>query len=161
MLKANRARTLYDKTSKFYNPRYRKIQFEKYRTVLSDQLLDGDILDLGSGTGLLSEFLGKKVHQVDISKGMLLLGRGKRVQADIENLPFKTDRFDYVLSFSALMNAENPEGVIKEVKRVLKPGGIFIITYLKGFDFSEILKRYFKLEAMRDCGEDVSFILKN
>jgi ubiquinone/menaquinone biosynthesis C-methylase UbiE len=92
---------------------------------------------------------------------MLLFGKGRRVQADIENLPFKTDRFDYVLSFSALMNAENPEGAVKEVKRVLKPEGIFIVTYLKSFDFSDTLKRYFKLIDMRSCGEDVCFILKN
>lgn len=161
MLKAKRAKELYDKTAKIYNPRYKTVQFEKYRMALSDQLLDGDILDLGSGTGLLSEFLGKKVHQVDVSKGMLLLSRGRRVQADIENLPFKSDRFDYVLSFSALMNAEHPEAVIKEVKRVLKPSGTFIVTYLKSFDFSEELRRYFKLADMRDCGEDVCFILKN
>ena len=161
MLKARKARELYDKTAKRYNLRYRRTQLEKYRTALSDQLLDGDILDLGSGTGLLSKFLGKKVHQVDVSKGMLLLSRGRRVQADIEKLPFRTNKFDYVLSFSALMNAENPEAVIKEVKRVLKPDGTFIVTYLKSFDFSEVLKRYFKLIDMRECGEDVCFILRN
>lgn len=161
MLRATKAQELYDKTSKFYNPRYRKIQFDKYNIALNDQILEGDILDLGSGTGLLSEFLGRRIHQVDISKGMLLFGKGRRVQADIENLPFKTDRFDYVLSFSALMNAENPEGAVKEVKRVLKPEGIFIVTYLKSFDFFDTLKRYFKLIDMRSCGEDVCFILKN
>ena len=92
MLRATKAQELYDKTSKFYNPRYRKIQFDKYNIALNDQLLDGDILDLGSGTGLLAEFLGKRIHQVDISKGMLLLGKGRRVQADIENLPLQNQQ---------------------------------------------------------------------
>jgi ubiquinone/menaquinone biosynthesis C-methylase UbiE len=59
------------------------------------------------------------------------------------------------------MNAENPEAAVKEVKRVLKPGGTFIVTYLKSFDFTDILKRHFKLIDSRDCGEDVCFILKN
>ena len=161
MLKAINAKGLYDKTAKLYNLRYRRIQLEKYKIALHDQLLDGEILDLGSGTGLLSKFLGKKIYQVDVAKGMLLLSRGRRVQADIEKLPFRANKFDYVLSFSALMNAENPEAVIKEVKRVLKPKGIFIVTYLKSFDFSEPLRRHFKLINSRDCGEDVCFILKN
>ena len=161
MLKAIKAKELYDKTAKLYNFRYRRTQFEKYKIALHDQLLDGEILDLGSGTGLLSKFLGKRIHQVDVSKGMLLLSRGRRVQADISKLPFRANKFDYVLSFSALMNAENPEGAIKEVKRVLKPEGIFIVTYLKSFDFTEMLKRHFKLIDSRDCGEDVCFILKN
>ena len=43
MLRVTKAQELYDKTSKFYNPRYRKIQFDKYTVALNDQILDGDI----------------------------------------------------------------------------------------------------------------------
>ena len=37
MLRATKAQELYDKTSKFYNPRYRKIQFDKYNIALNER----------------------------------------------------------------------------------------------------------------------------
>ena len=39
-------------------------------------------------------------------------GDVRHSQADISKLPFRANKFDYVLSFSALMNAENPEAAV-------------------------------------------------
>ena len=159
MLFPRQAKDLYDKTANFYNRRYKSVQFEKYRRALTDIDLSGKVLDVGSGTGLLSEFLGKKVISCDISIKMLKQGKSKNVQADMAKLPFKSNSFDSVLSFSALMNSNNVKETIAEIYRVMKKEGIFIVSYLKKFNFSEPLENKFKLEKIIDYGEDICFIL--
>ena len=159
MLNSKLARELYDKTSDIYNNRYHSIQFEKYSFALKDVQLSGKILDLGSGTGLLSKFLKKKLISIDISKKMLIKSNSKNVQGDMSELPFKDNSFDTILSFSALMNSNSPKKTINEVHRILKPKGIFVVTYLKNFDFTKDLQRKFKIIESIDCGEDICFKL--
>jgi len=161
MLNSKIAQKLYDKTADIYNIRYRSIQFEKYSCALKDVDLSGKILDLGSGTGLLSKFLNQKLISVDISKKMLRRSNSKNVQGDMSELPFKENVFDIVLSFSALMNSPNPKKTINEVNRILKPEGIFVVTYLKSFDFTKDLQRKFKIRESIDCGEDIGFVLNS
>ncbi len=159
MLNSKLAQKLYDKTADIYNSRYRTIQFEKYSRALENVTLSGKILDLGSGTGLLSKFLNRKLISVDISKKMLTKSNSKNVQGDMAKLPFKNNSFDLVLSFSALMNSSSPQKTINEVHRILKPEGIFVVTYLKSFDFTKDLRQKFKIKESIDCGEDVCFVL--
>lgn len=90
------------------------------------------ILDLGCGT---AEFGVKKnnwdIIGVDISYGMCAIASTKKVlviNADAVALPFKDDSFECVFSSLALQWAEDPEAVIKEILRVLKPDGTAIIT---------------------------------
>lgn len=45
---------------------------------------------------------------------------------DAENLPFKDNYFDIVYSWGVIHHSENPEQIIKEILRVLKPGGKFL-----------------------------------
>lgn len=159
MLNSRLAQKLYDKTSDIYNSRYRSVQFEKYSRTLKDIDLSGKILDLGSGTGLLSIFLKKKLISIDISQKMLIKSNSKNVQGDMVKLPFKDNSFDTVLSFSALMNSNSPQKTINEVYRILKPKGVFIVTYLKDFDFTKDLQRKFKINESIDCKEDICFRL--
>lgn len=151
---------LYDKTADIYNSRYSEVQKEKYRQALAGIKLSGRILDLGSGTGLLKEFLSIDLVGTDISMKMLIKSTGVRVQANAESLPFNSNSFDYVLSFSTLMNVENPELALKEVKRVLTKDGIFICTFLKSFNLDKVIIDNFKILEKKDCGEDICFILK-
>lgn len=90
---------------------------------------------------------------------MLNKSNSKNVQGDMSELPFKNESFDTVLSFSALMNSPNPQKTIEEVYRIIKPKGSFVVTYLKSFDFTNDLKRKFKINESIDCGEDICFVL--
>jgi SAM-dependent methyltransferase len=47
-------------------------------------------------------------------------------RVDAERLPFKSEFFDVVYSWGVIHHSEKPELIIAEIKRVLKPGGIFI-----------------------------------
>lgn len=148
----------YNQTANIYNKRYREVQREKYKLMLAGIELKGKILDHGCGTGLLSEFLKRELVGVDNSKEMLKI-RGSGDLADAEELPYKSNSFDYVLSFTTLQNCSDPERAIKEVKRVSKPKGTFICTFLKSFKLEPLLEKHFKIIEKRPCGEDIGFIL--
>lgn len=58
-----------------------------------------------------------------------------QVVGDLFSLPFRDDTFDYVFSIYVLEHVPNPELAIKEMHRVLKPGGICysFIPFIQGF----------------------------
>ena len=93
------------------------------------------ILDIAAGTGTSSIALAKSGAQVvaaDFSAGMIEVGRQKHpqlefVQADAMALPFKTGEFDAVTISFGLRNIKDPKRALKEMYRVLKPGGRLVI----------------------------------
>lgn len=100
------------------------------------------ILDIATGTGdlaiLFSQTQASKIIGIDLSAGMLEVGRRKvtelnlddrleMVQGDSENLPFEDNSFDAITVGFGIRNFENLEKGLTEILRVLKPNGIFVI----------------------------------
>lgn len=155
-------REAYDSTAPFYNRRYGDIQRVKYQ-IMIDLPVEGTVLDIGCGTGLLYDFLGEAEYVgVDISFEMLRQGRfTRKVLADCEALPFGDAVFDRVFSFTVLQNLPS-HAMISEAYRVLKYGGIFVLTVLKKSYSDTILDAVHEFEIIdrRHCGEDLGYILK-
>lgn len=102
------------------------------------------ILDVGCGAGFLSNRLAQEsfeVHGIDLSEESLHVAQKydstEKVhyqKADAYNLPYLEDDFDIVLAMDFLEHVENPEQVVKEISRVLKPGGMFFFhTFNRNF----------------------------
>lgn len=100
------------------------------------------ILDIATGTGDLAINLAKtnatKITGLDISSGMLEIGKQKiktkgldtkieMVLGDSENMPFANNTFDAITVAFGVRNFENLENGLKEIYRVLKPNGTFVI----------------------------------
>lgn len=93
-----------------------------------------DILDIACGGGFLSNSLAKhypRVCGIDASASSLDVARkhdstGKvdYQVADAYKLPFQNSEFDVVCLMDFLEHVEEPQKVIQEAARVLKPGGI-------------------------------------
>jgi demethylmenaquinone methyltransferase / 2-methoxy-6-polyprenyl-1,4-benzoquinol methylase len=102
------------------------------------------ILDLAGGTGDLSLALSKKVGKsgkvilADINQSMLQLGRDKLINhgfvaeisyllGDAENLPLTSNSLDSIVIAYGLRNVTDKSAALREMYRVLKPGGKTVI----------------------------------
>ena len=100
------------------------------------------ILDIATGTGdlaiLMAQTDAKKIIGLDISAGMLEVGVKKiadkklsntieMVLGDSENMPFEDNYFDAITVAFGVRNFETLEKGLKEILRVLKPNGVFVI----------------------------------
>lgn len=106
------------------------------------------VLDLAGGTGDLSELFAARVGPTgqvvlaDINASMLSLGRDRLldagvgnappVQADAEHLPFEDGSFDCVSIGFGLRNVTRKDRALKEMLRVLVPGGrVLVLEFSK------------------------------
>jgi demethylmenaquinone methyltransferase / 2-methoxy-6-polyprenyl-1,4-benzoquinol methylase len=120
------------------------------------------MLDVATGTGdfaLQALTLNpEKIIGVDISEGMLEAGR-KKIQkrglaekielyrGDSENLLFEENKFDAVTVGFGVRNFENLEKGLREINRVIKPGGMLVVLEFsrpRRFPFRQIYNFYFK-----------------
>ncbi|WP_436344069.1 class I SAM-dependent methyltransferase [Natronorubrum sp. FCH18a] len=107
-------------------------------TVYSDYTFDR-ILDVGCGDGELTMRIGKScgafdIFGVDISRGSVKSAQNRGVNAvlldiDHEGLPFRDGTFDSIHSGEVFDYIKNDSHYFREIYRVLKPGGIFIISF--------------------------------
>jgi malonyl-CoA O-methyltransferase len=97
------------------------------------------VLDLGCGTGFFTGLLSGSYQTViglDISIKMLNYAKEKKspaitwLKGDAHKLPLQDESIDFVFSNLVIQWCEPLDAVIKEICRVLKPGGLFIFTTL-------------------------------
>ena len=100
---------------------------------------DLTVLDLGSGTGFFTDLLASSYQQVmglDISKDMLIFAQENRnqaicwLEADAYKIPLQDNSIDFIYSNLMIQWCDPLDLVLNEVMRVLKPGGLFIISTL-------------------------------
>jgi ubiquinone/menaquinone biosynthesis C-methylase UbiE len=136
-----------------------------------------NILDLGCGTGkLLNRLAGEYPHLtgtgVDFSQEMLRKARKNNqnhprliyVQGKAENLPFANDQFDAVFNTISFLHYQNPEQVLKEVNRVLKPSGYFYLAdYTTNADIRKIAFspegiKFYSREKREEMGKNTELV---
>ncbi len=104
-------------------------------------LAKGTVLEIGIGSGLniplYDENHVKKVVGVDPSEDMQALAKDRinespidiqLVVADAAKIPLDDQSIDTIVCTYTLCTVSNPEGVLKEMKRILKPGGKFLFS---------------------------------
>ncbi len=110
-------------------------------------ILKGKSLELCCGTGAVSRGLkaaGWDAHGIDISNGMVDEAK-KHIQArvgDVTRLPYPDRTFDLVTMRQAYFLLDDGPAALKEVRRVLKPSGRFILSHL--VPFSEVDSEHLK-----------------
>jgi len=114
------------------------------------------ILDLGCGPGIIAEEFtsrGFRVYCVDFSSELLLRARDRLkrrgsalphlVQADAHTLPFKKGAFDAITCVGVISWVADPAKVLRETARLLRPGGVLIITAINKFSVEYIFDPLF------------------
>ena len=125
-----------DFVAKLYPKRYSGTGFLYHSRIVTEMLKgvkfrDGrtsdKILDVGCGTGLVSQLHPNfDVVGLDTSEEMLKRNPYKWIKAPAEAIPFPDNTFDFVVCRSLLHHLESPLAGLKEMRRVLKPGGKFV-----------------------------------
>ena len=109
---------------------------ERYRFA-AHQLKPGmSVLDIASGTGYGSAILqqaGCDVIAADLGRDQLLQARSahgiqRLVWANALYLPFRADQLDAVVTFETIEHVVEGRAFLEEMRRVLKPGGVFICS---------------------------------
>ncbi|MFD2822988.1 bifunctional demethylmenaquinone methyltransferase/2-methoxy-6-polyprenyl-1,4-benzoquinol methylase UbiE [Lacinutrix iliipiscaria] len=139
---------MFDTISKDYDGLNRVISFGidvKWRKKVVAMVKEAQpktILDIATGTGDLAINLAQtnaeKIIGLDISSGMLDIGKDKvkkralentieMVLGDSEHMPFEDNSFDAITVAFGVRNFETLEKGLKEIYRVLKPQGTFVI----------------------------------
>jgi len=129
-----------DRNARVYD-RYKKLFSRKEKKFWRNIILStdgGKILDIGVGTGFLSEIaleLGYNVVGLDLSPSMLNLAiknldceKFIPLLGDAENLPFRDESFDAVMSRYVLWTLPNPRKMLEESIRVLKSDGMLLMS---------------------------------
>ncbi|WP_338749689.1 demethylmenaquinone methyltransferase [Bacillus sp. FJAT-52991] len=146
--KEERVHGVFEKISSNYDHMNSLISFQQHKRWRKDTMKKMAVkkgataLDVCCGTGdwtiALAEVVGKegKVIGLDFSHNMLEVGREKikeanlsqvdMIQGNAMELPFEDNTFDYVTIGFGLRNVPDYMQVLKEMNRVLKPGGMAV-----------------------------------
>ena len=154
--KAQRVRGVFDSVAGKYDIMNDLMSMGLHRlwkayTIAASGVREGHkVLDIAGGTGDLSEAFAKRVGptgmvvHTDINEAMLSTGRDRLLNAgmalpttlcDAEKLPFPTGTFDIVTVAFGLRNMTHKDLALKEMCRVLKPGGRLLVL-----EFSKVTK---------------------
>jgi SAM-dependent methyltransferase len=134
----------------------------------------GDVLDVGSGDGVLTTLLAPRARSVTCldRSPRVIEAAGKRLgrlpnvrlcEGDMHDLPFPAASFDQVLHFHALTYADDPAHALVEAHRVLRPGGDLVLVTLHAHAHAEIAAAYshvvdgFTVPDLRRRVEDAGF----
>ncbi|NQW04670.1 MAG: methyltransferase domain-containing protein [Acidobacteria bacterium] len=134
--------------------------FEKLHHLLNlvhfDEWKDKDVLDVGCGAGVeVVRFAraGARVTGVDIAQSAITLARQNVTQqgleahlevADGERLPFPDASFDLVFAHGVVQYTANDGGMVADIHRVLRPGGLAIFQGYNRISWLHLLSKVMK-----------------
>lgn len=114
-------------------------KIKKFILPLLNFKADDILLDIACGTGIFVQALKEenknvKITGIDFAQNMITKAIKKFpeidfIAADVEKMPFSDNSFDKVICLNAFPHFENKNKAIREIARVLKKNGLFILAH--------------------------------
>ena len=113
------------------------------------------VLDVACGTGIVARLVTEKVGLeslvvgTDLNAGMLDVARAKSleagksiewIEADVTALPLEDAEFDIAICQQGLQFFPDKVGALKEIRRLLNPGGRFVACVARGLDHNPLMQ---------------------
>ena len=140
----NNKKELFDRWANSYDWTFPSFIYQAIHKRLLSQVelsANANVLDLGCGTGRLLNRLANQFPEItgtglDLSPQMLRVARQNNrhrrrliyLEGNAENLPFVEGQFNAVFNTISFLHYPQPDQVLKEVARVLSPGGKFYLV---------------------------------
>jgi ubiquinone/menaquinone biosynthesis C-methylase UbiE len=157
-------RTYYDDFAGWYE-RERHLPYHRMLDDLEVGLVeryatDKDVLEVGCGTGLILDRVARfarRARGIDLSGGMLAkaAARGLHVaQASATELPIATASVDVAYSFKVLAHIPDITGVMREMARVVRPGGWVLAEFYNARSLRRLVKAMKPPSAVSESTHD-------
>jgi len=120
----------------------KKYVYSSYFQTLFQNAKGSRTLDIGCGAGIFTFELAKfadELHAFDLSQAMIdkvqqeAKKRNMKVHTkigDISKMPYPDNHFDFIVSVGVMECLNNPDQALKEIRRILKPGGKAAIRWM-------------------------------
>jgi SAM-dependent methyltransferase len=112
-----------------------KEECEHYaRYVWASTLVHGETLDVACGTGYGARLLARRAQISGVDRDELSIKKtrsrvtGTFLVGEVPPIPFSDDAFDFVVSFETVEHISDDVQFLREIKRVLRPGGELLIS---------------------------------
>lgn len=115
----------------------RRYGLRKRSKLINKQIQSGTVLDVGCATGdflsVMETFPQWRVYGIEPTHSALKYARQRVglsvVEGTLNVAPFVAKSFDAITMWDVLEHVYNPIGVLQDVARLLKPGGVFVVNH--------------------------------
>lgn len=153
------------------NPAVRWIFWERLKTMLKLSKPSERVLDFGSGAGVFLYSLSKnfkEVYGLDVEtlsmshiKNKFNLSNLRIIKNESLKLPFKDDFFDIIYAADVLEHIKDSRGLHKEFSRILKKGGLLIVSGpTENFLYELVRKTIFRRRNASDHFHTINGVMK-
>ncbi len=104
-----------------------------------------EVLDIGARDGHLRRYLAADVRYRGVEIAPQFASEHVQIHDVSSGLPFEDGSFDFAFCIEVLEHVPNPWGTLGEIHRVLRPGGILILSVPNPYHFKELIWNVFRI----------------